>query len=405
MRMKRRVKNFERRQVIMRKRLSQASLTEAAQGLSNGFTDMDVNESEDEEETPQQASPLPSSDQENLSEKQSQRQVTECCNLQCKEHIASLQAECQALRTENFELKGKLKKVFYNEISNFEGDDDKVKVFTGIPTYAILMSTFNVISAFLSKSSISPFQQYIMTLLSLRMNLSHTFLSYLYGVHQTTVTRRLKHCINVMYVRLVPPLVVWPQREQLTLTLPYAFRNNRFNKCACIIYCFEIFIEKAKNLLAYALSYSSYKSHNTLKYLIGITPQGTISFISNGWDGGNSDMYITENCGLLKKIQPNDLILADRGFDCSDSVNSYQATLQISAFTKGKTQLNPLDLENTRGLAAMRLHVERVISVVRQKYTILQSTVPNSMIDVDTPNDVMLLDKIVKVCCALTNLS
>ena len=53
----------------------------------------------------------------------------------------------------------------------------------------------------------------------------------------------------------------------------------------------------------------------------------------------------------------------------------------------------------------MRIHVERVIGVFRQKYTILQSTVPTTMTDVDASNDVMLLDKIVKVCCALTNQS
>ena len=115
--MKMRVKIFERRQVAKRKRLSQER-TEAAQGLldlSNGFADMNVSKSENEEEIPQQASLLPSSssDQENLSENQSQRQVTECCNFQGKEHIASLKVESQALRTQNFELSDKLKKDFF----------------------------------------------------------------------------------------------------------------------------------------------------------------------------------------------------------------------------------------------------------------------------------------------------
>ena len=66
-----------------------------------------------------------------------------------------------------------------------------------------------------------------------------------------------------------------------------------------IIDCFEIFIERPTNLLARAQTFSSYKHHNTIKVLIGITPQGTISFLSNAWGGTTSDKYLTENCGLL----------------------------------------------------------------------------------------------------------
>ena len=98
-------------------------------------------------------------------------------------------------------------------------------------------------------------------------------------------------------------------------------------------------------------------------------------------------------------------MLADRGFDVTDSVNSYQAELKIPVFTRGKKQLDPVDLENTRGLASVRIHIERVIGVLRQKYTMLQSTVPVSLIDIECENDVAYLDKIVKVCCALTNVS
>ena len=202
---------------------------------------------------------------------------------------------------------------------------------------------------------------------------------------------------------MVPCMVVWPDRNELRLSLPYAFRNGDFLNTVCIIDCFEIFMERPKNLLASAQCYSSYKSHCTQKYLIGITPQGTISFISNGWGGRTSDKHITENSGFLSNLLPGDLVLADRGFNITESVNSYQADLKLPAFTRGKKQLDPVDLENTRGLASVRIHVERVIGVLRQKYTMLQSTVPVSLIDIESPNDRTDLDKIVKVCCALTN--
>ena len=62
--------------------------------------------------------------------------------------------------------------------------------------------------------------------------------------------------------------------------------------------------------------------------------------------------------------------MADKGFDISDSVGMLLARLHIPAFTRGKTQLSAMDIENTRTIANVRIHVEHVIGVVRQKYSI-----------------------------------
>lgn len=43
----------------------------------------------------------------------------------------------------------------------------------------------------------------------------------------------------------------------------------------------------------------SYKHHDTVKYLISITPQGTVTFLSKGYGGRASDECITENCEYL----------------------------------------------------------------------------------------------------------
>ena len=117
--------------------------------------------------------------------------------------------------------------------------------------------------------------------------------------------------------------------------MPIDFRRH-FHRCVCIINCFEVFYERPRDLMARAQTYSNYKSHNTVKFLIGITPQGSISYISHGWGGRTSDKFITENCGLLKRLLPGDQLLADRGFTVADSVGVYGAELVIPSFTKGK---------------------------------------------------------------------
>lgn len=51
-----------------------------------------------------------------------------------------------------------------------------------------------------------------------------------------------------------------------------------------------------------------------------------------------------------------------------------KAKLIIPAFTKGKEQLDPVDVERTKEIAHVRIHVERVIGLSCRKYTILENT-------------------------------
>ena len=67
--------------------------------------------------------------------------------------------------------------------------------------------------------------------------------------------------------------------------------------------------------------------------------------MSEAWGGRTFDKYLTENCGLLEFLVPGDMVMADRGFTISDSVVLKQAKLTIPAFTKRKSQLDPVDVE------------------------------------------------------------
>ena len=114
------------------------------------------------------------------------------------------------------------------------------------------------------------------------------------------------------------------------------------------------------NLEARTATWSNYKHKNMVKILLGIAPQGVITFVSDTWGGRVSDKFLTEHCGLLSKLLPGDIVLADRGFDIAESVGVRQAHLHIPAFTRGKDQLTALEVEQTRHIANIRVHVERV---------------------------------------------
>ena len=113
-------------------------------------------------------------------------------------------------------------------------------------------------------------------------------------------------------------------------------------------------------------------------------------------------MYLTENCGLLKNLLLGDLVLADRGFTVQESVGLYCAVLKIPEFTHGKSQLEQKSVDETREIAAVRIHVERVIGLLRNKFTILQGILPIKMI-MKTDDGTCKLTHILTIRSALCN--
>ena len=134
-------------------------------------------------------------------------------------------------------------------------------------------------SSLFSGCACSPFQQFLIVLIKLRLAIGDQDLAYRFGIHQSTVSRYFNKWLDILY-RKLSVFVSWPEREQLLKTMPADFRKN-FGKCVIVIDCFEVFIERPTSLMARAQTWSNYKKHNTVKFLIGITPQGTIAFISN----------------------------------------------------------------------------------------------------------------------------
>ena len=72
---------------------------------------------------------------------------------------------------------------------------------------------------------------------------------------------------------------------------------------------------------------------------------------------------------------------------------------------QGENQLLQSDVENSKQLFTLRIHVERVIGHLKKKYRILRGPIPVTLIKHKHDTTTSNIDKILVVCAALTNLS
>ena len=251
----------------------------------------------------------------------------------------------QYLRNEIKNLKATIKRLSLSSEA-LEADSAKLLHYTGIPDWTVFKALLALVEPALpemrSELELSKFQRLLMFLMKVRLNLHDMDLAYRFNVHKSTVSRNFHAVLDALYIRL-QPLIIWPDRETLRKTMPSCFRRF-FDKCCVIIDCTEVFIERAKNLLARAQCWSNYKHHSTIKFLLGITPQGTISYVSRCVGGRMSDKEIVERSTIMNYLLPGDLVIADRGFT-GDSMSI--AEVKTPPFTKGKLQLDKSDEHNS----------------------------------------------------------
>ena len=118
----------------------------------------------------------------------------------------------------------------------------------------------------------------MLCLIWLHLGLSVLDLTTRFQTSISTVSRPFLDMIGVLFV-CPKPIIRWPEKEDLSISMTLCFMDKFEKKIKVIM----SYLEQAKYLTARILTSSTYKSRHTAKYLIGITPQSTIPFISKGW--------------------------------------------------------------------------------------------------------------------------
>ena len=114
----------------------------------------------------------------------------------------------------------------------------------------------------------------------------------------------------------------------------------------------------------------------TYKALVGISPSGAVTFVSQLYPGSLSDKEIVSRCGVLHPglWEKGDSVMADRGFTIQELLDPLGVKVNIPAFLDGKEQLDKEDVMS-QTISSVRIHVERIIARIK-KFKVLKNEIP-----------------------------
>ena len=144
--------------------------------------------------------------------------------------------------------------------------------------------------------SLSQADELFLVLVRLHLDLKEYDLARRFDFSQSTVSRIFLTWINYCYLRL-GMLPCWPDRDTIKDTMP-AFFKEQYPRTTVILDATEIKVNTPSSLLLQSQTYSNYKSTNTFKGLVGISPAGHIMFVSSLYTGSISDTELVERSGF-----------------------------------------------------------------------------------------------------------
>ncbi|XP_065182332.1 uncharacterized protein LOC135823698 [Sycon ciliatum] len=305
---------------------------------------------------------------------------------------------------------------------DLEGKDKLVRFNTGFPSYAAFISFFHYLSGKAGRLHIWRGQkeealrsatgvtgrltmqyasrqlelvdEFLAVMMRLRLGLLVEDVCFRFGISATYFSKIFTTWI-VFLSKELALLFPWPSAEQVRFHTPPQFA--KYPNTRVIIDCFELFIERPSALRVNCQMFSHYKNHSTFKALIGISPGGVVTYLSKLFTGRASDKFIVSHSGFLDLIEHGDNVMADKGFEIRDLLLPKRATLNIPPFLgQQRSQFTAQEVDDTRRIAALRIHVERAIARLRC-FRILRGTLPITLAPI--AND------IVTVCTLVTNFS
>jgi len=309
--------------------------------------------------------------------------VTECEEKGVQASITMVETTSQTCSTEPLS-------VFYQNMKN----EAQLSCCTGLSSFSLLDGLCSAVERYKRRNHfLHTKDEVLMTLMKLKLNCSFTFLSVCFNVDRTTCARNFASNIEVLSSTL-SNFIISPSRDSILNNLPYCFQD--FPLTVFVLDCTEIPVCAPACIRCRTQCWSQYKKRPTIKLLIGITPDGVITYVGPCYGGKASDNFLFKISGLLDRCLPADCIMVDKGFLIEEECEARGVKVIRPAFKENNEQLGYEDCERSRKIASARVHVERVMERLKN-FQILKDEIQW--------NYLQYMDDVVKCIAGIVNLS
>ena len=233
--------------------------------------------------------------------------------------------------------------------------------------------------------------EYLLTIMKLRLGLQTMDLAISFNVSEGSCSNIFLSWLRAM-TEYFKTFVFILNLETVLATSADRFRY--FKNLIGIIDCTVVFIETTKSLELQSATWSEYKHHKTVKFLVFVAPNSSVIYVSEDYTGRISDKALTKDSGFLDEISPFCSIMADKGYDLFDECAGRNITFIVPAGKRGASQMTPAEASKTSAIAKVRILVEQIIRTIKT-FNILANELPMSMLE--NVDDIML------ICAALCN--
>ena len=275
-----------------------------------------------------------------------------------------LEAELQQAKRDLTDLKQKTDYLHKYYTVSVLGED-VLKMETGLPTKEVFLIVVKYTRRF--KQSINYFagwkvesisfeDQIFITLMKVRQNYTNLHLAQLFNCSVSTIANIVTTFIHVLHSILFNDLMTSiPSRDKNKLSAPSSF--SEFGSCRVVIDCTDIEIATPGLMSQQNATYSNYRGMHFFKVIVGVAPNGVITYVSKLYPGSISDKAIVQQSGLLNHLTAGDMVLADKGFVIQDLVPN-GVSVNIPPFLNNGT-FTESEARATKAIAKCRIHVER----------------------------------------------
>ncbi|KAK3928979.1 putative ubiquitin carboxyl-terminal hydrolase 16 [Frankliniella fusca] len=257
---------------------------------------------------------------------------------------------------------------------------EKFKFFTGLSIF-----NFNVLFEFLGgdetikalkveyarktpkkfgKQILSSEDKLLMFLVRLRRGLPLYDLGYVFGISKTRCGEIVYAMLRLLYLtfkNLEKHMFLSAEEQRKKKPLPF----KPFKNLIVIIDGLEIYVDRPSNFQHQGNTYSDYKSHNTVRFIIGISCRGGIIFVSPGFEGNMSEKEALKASGFYEYLQAGDVVMSDRGFDINNDLLRIGVDLVKPPSLDGRDKFTPEEEIATKAIAAARIYVEHAVKLIK----------------------------------------